>query len=300
MHGILQRQLKKHNIDAEILSEELKNLILEISSTYEHFDDDRKLMERSLDLSSHELRDANLTLEASNLELKNLDQKKDEFISVAAHELKTPLTSIRGLSQLLQTEEIANDSEKRAHFLSIIDKNSEALYSLVLDIIDTSRLSLGQMHLNIEPLDVYSILEETKLTTESVIKNKGLACEFQTEKNLPKIIGDRIRILQILKNLIINSVHYTEKGEIKVSIKNEDGFLCFAVSDTGQGIPDDFKKNIFTRFNQLDSSLTRKIGGSGLGLSICKGIVENMGGTIWFESKIGKGTTFFFNIPIQK
>ena len=132
------------------------------------------------------------------------------------------------------------------------------------------------------------------------ITNKGLITDFNIESKLPMIQADYERVMQVLRNLLSNSIKFTESGLISLNVCREGDFVKFIVKDTGQGIPKENYEYIFSRFYQVDSSATRKVGGSGLGLSICKGLVENMGGKIWFESELGKGSTFYFTIPIKK
>ncbi|MFH0875039.1 MAG: ATP-binding protein [archaeon] len=242
----------------------------------------------------------NRELEEANQKLKILDYQKDEFISVAAHELKTPLTSIRGFAQLMKNGKVLKDTEKSKHYLSLIDENTQRLYNLIIDLVDSSRLNLGKLKLNIEDVDVNKLFNDAKENMSIVIKEKGLTGEFSIEKSLPKIKADSERIMQVIRNLISNSIKFTEKGTISLKVYKKGKLVQFEVKDTGYGIPDKNKKLIFSRFYQVDSSMTRKAGGSGLGLSICKGLVENMGGKIWFTSEEGKGSTFFFTMPIAK
>ena len=264
-------------------------------------EDYSKNLEKKVEERTSEIKQKDKQLEEANKELKALDMKKDEFISVAAHELKTPLTSIRGFSQLMQNEKVMEDKEKRKHYLDLINKNTDRLYNLVLDVVDISRISIGKIAINLSEIDVQVLFNEIKENMELIIREKGVLPEFSIERDLPKIEADYARTLQILRNLIINAVNYTEKGGIiSVTIHRNADFVQFEVKDTGYGIPEENKKYIFSRFYQVDSSLTRKVGGSGLGLSICQGLVELMKGTIWFESEEGKGTTFYFTLPIKK
>ncbi|MFH2020609.1 MAG: ATP-binding protein [archaeon] len=242
----------------------------------------------------------NKRLEEANQKLKNLDQQKDEFISLSAHELKTPLTSIRGFAQLMNNDAILKNKEKSKHFLSLIDENTQRLYNLIVDLVDSSRISLGKLKLNIEDVDVYKLYNDIKENMSPAIKEKGLTGEFFIEKGLPKIKADSERIMQVIRNLITNSIKFTGKGTISLKVYKKGKLVQFEVKDTGQGIPKENKKFLFSKFYQVDSSMTRKVGGSGLGLSICKGLVESMGGKIWFTSEEGKGSTFYFTMPIAK
>jgi signal transduction histidine kinase len=246
-----------------------------------------------------ELEKKEALLEKANTELKNLDKEKDEFISLAAHELKTPLASIKGFAQVLTDDKIFEDREKSKYFLGLINKNTDTLFTLILDIVDASRISLGKLKINLEEVDPYPLFDDIRTNMEPIIRERGVEPAFTIGNGLPKIWGDGARIAQILRNLLTNSIHYMQKGgKISLNIFRAEKFVQFEVGDTGTGIPEENKKYIFSRFYQVDSSLTRKIGGSGLGLSICQGLVELMNGNIWFESEVGKGTAFFFRVPL--
>lgn len=247
------------------------------------------------------LEESNQILEESNTKLKELDKEKDEFISVAAHELKTPLTSIRGFAQLMSDDKVLRDKKKLKHYLSLVDNNTARLYNLILDIVDSSRISLGKLTMNVIKINLKKLFDEIKENLDVIIKENKINSEFKLEKGIPRIYADYERLLQVIKNLMINAVHFTpEGGNISFRIKRSGKFAQFEISDDGIGIPKDKQKNLFKRFYQADSSLTRKVQGSGLGLAVSKGLVETMGGKIWFESEEGKGTTFYFIIPIAK
>jgi signal transduction histidine kinase len=258
------------------------------------------LMIQKLKIKIEELNSFNTSLEKLNHELNFLDKQKDEFISLTAHELKTPLTSIKGFTQLLQDRSILLDFNMSNHYLDLINKNTDRLYNLVLDIVDSSRLSLGKLKLNIAEIDTKKMFTDIKENMTLSITSKGLTAEFFIEENIPNINADYERTMQILRNLLSNSTKFTEKGSISLKIFKEGDFVKFEIKDTGQGIPKENFKSIFSRFYQVDSSMTRKVGGSGLGLSICKGLVEGMNGKIGFDSELGKGSTFYFTIPIIK
>ncbi len=256
---------------------------------------------KSLEEKEQELANMNRILKQKNKKLKELDKQKDEFISIAAHELKTPLTSIRGFAQLMNDPKILKDVAKSKHYLGLINKNTSRLYKLVVDLVDSSRISIGKIKMDIQIVDPKKIFKEIKDNMELIIKEKGIKAQFSIAKKVPKIYADPERVSQVLKNLIINAVHYTPaKGKISLKVYRKGNYVQFEVKDTGVGIPKDSQKKIFSRFYQVDSSLRRKVGGSGLGLSVSKGLVNFMKGKIWFESKVGKGTTFYFTLPIAK
>lgn len=231
--------------------------------------------------------------------LKEMDVKKNEFISIAAHELKTPLTSIHGFSQLLQNKSVLEDHKKRENYLKIMEDETKRLAKLVNDILDFSRIDLGAMKFSFEEADVNEIMEAVESEMDMLIKEKGLESEYDIEKDLPKIVTDRERVIEIMINLINNSVKYTPKGKITVKIFREKESVHFMVKDTGIGIAKEYHDKIFGRFYQVDSSCTRKAGGVGLGLALCKEFLNLMGGKIWFKSEFGKGSEFHFTLPIS-
>jgi len=239
-------------------------------------------------------------LEESAEKLKELDRQKDAFLDIAAHELKTPITSIQGFAQLLQDEKVLADVEKSKHYLSLITRNSDRLYYLILNMIDAFKIVNKNLKHNIEPVNLYEILDSTRNRFEEQIISKGLSAKFLIEDHLPKITSDSEKILRILRNLLSNSVNYTESGTISLRIfrDSKSDNIQFEVMDTGRGIPEEHKAYLFTAFHQIDPALNRKTGGIGLGLFISKGLAENIGGKVWFESVEGKGSTFRFNIPI--
>jgi two-component system, OmpR family, phosphate regulon sensor histidine kinase PhoR len=240
-------------------------------------------------------------LEESAEKLKELDRQKDAFLDIAAHELKTPITSIQGFAQLMQDESILADIEKSKHYLELISHNSNRLYYLILNMIDAFKIINNDLKRNVECVDLYELFNSTKNNFEGQILSKGIIPGFYIEDNLPKMTTDSEKISRTLRNLLSNSINYTESGNITLRIyrdSNIDGNICFEVKDTGRGIPKEHHEFLFSTFYQIDASLNRKSGGIGLGLFISKGLVENIGGKIRFESAEGKGSEFRFSIPI--
>lgn len=286
----LEKKVAERTAKLATTNKHLKNEIIQ-----------RKKIEQSLVEKDKKLTEINKKLEDSNEKLKGLDKAKDEFISIAAHELKTPLTSIKGFAQLMNTEKIMKDGKKMKHYLNLVNENTTRLYKLVLDVVDSSRLSLGNLRLDIKEINVNEIFNNIKENMGLVIKEKGIKPLFSIEERMPRIKADPERLLQVIRNIIVNATHFTpEGGTISLKIYKKGKYVQFEINDTGEGIPKNKQKNIFSKFYQADSSAMRKVKGSGLGLSICKGLVEMMGGKIWFESEEGKGTAFYFTVPIKK
>ncbi|MBN2368438.1 HAMP domain-containing protein [Candidatus Woesearchaeota archaeon] len=286
-------------------NEMVKRLAREISSQKE-INSSLTKVRRQVELKNKVLEDRekklvtiNSKLEVANQKLKELDKAKDEFISIAAHELKTPLTSIKGFAQLLNTQNVMKDKKKQSHYLGLVNENTDRLYNLILDLVDSSRLSLGKLSIDIKEVNTEDIFRNIKENMSQVIKESGIKPVFSIEKDVPKVKADPERLLQVIRNLIVNATHFTKiGGTITFDVRKKGDFVQFSIKDTGEGIPKEKQHQIFSRFYQADASLTRKVKGSGLGLSICKGLVELMKGKIWFESVEGKGTTFFFTVPV--
>jgi len=238
-------------------------------------------------------------LSKSYKKLKEEDVKKDRFISIAAHELKTPLSSIQGFSKLLLNEKLFRNRDKRERYLDIISTESIRLANLVTEVLDLSRIDLGTMKYDFKFIDPTEVIENARKIMSIPIKEKGLKFECQCQK-LPKIIADKERLMQILTNILTNALKYTPKGKITFKSYRDNGNVHVEVSDTGMGIKKNDIDKIFERFYQVESEITRKIQGTGLGLALSKEFIEAMGGKIWVESQLGKGSTFHFTIPIKK
>jgi len=231
-------------------------------------------------------------------ELKSLDIQKEEFSSMITHELKTPLTPIRGYCEMLKDEGFGTLNKEQLDYVHKIDSSAMLLERLVGDVLDVQKLDLGRMRFSKESFDVDDFLDRLKQDSTHIMKDKGI--EFVVTNSVKTALKtDQLRLLQILENLIKNSVDFvpSKNGKIEVDVKQENGKMIFHVKDNGIGIPKDKQGNLFKKFYQIDTTHTRKHGGTGLGLVICKGIAEGMGGKIWLESEEGRGTTFFFTIP---
>ncbi len=232
-------------------------------------------------------------------ERKKAERLKNEFVSIVSHELRTPLTSIRGsLGLIIGT--MAQELPPRVRsMVEIAHKNSERLVSLVNDILDIDKIESGKMVFDLQPVDIYPLLEQAIETNRAYGEQFGVT--FVLDKSLSdgQVYADSDRLLQVLANLLSNAAKFSPRGgTVHLSLTRNKSALHVAVRDSGPGIPEEFQPRIFQKFAQADSSDTRQKGGSGLGLSISKAIIEKMGGTIGFESAVGAGTTFYFDLPV--
>jgi signal transduction histidine kinase/ActR/RegA family two-component response regulator len=226
------------------------------------------------------------------------DQLKSAFLANMSHEIRTPMNAILGFSSLLNEPEVTE--KEKEEFIKIIMKNGESLLVLINDIIEMSKIQSNQLDINNKQVNVTEILEELLVSFRLQAKPKGIALIMDVGIWRDRLICslDSVRFKQILSNLINNSIKFTEKGFVKfgVKAKNKD-FVTFYVQDTGIGIPEEAGNSIFERFLKIESMETKFYEGVGLGLSICNSLVKAMGGKIWYESKLGQGTSFYFNIP---
>ena len=241
-------------------------------------------------------------------ELRRLNQTKSEFVSMVSHELRTPLTIIKeGIRLNLDgTAGPTNDTQKEC--LNMALDGASRLGRLISDLLDVSRIEAGRLRLAKREVDINKLLENLRDSYKTSMQEKKIGLEFNISRDLPRVFGDPDKITQIVTNLIDNALKFTsEGGRITVAVteketKNEpdqtaNGFLEVSVTDTGLGIPKDEVERIFEKFYQIGSHLTRQSGGSGLGLSIAKSLVEVHGGKISVQSELGKGSRFIFTLP---
>lgn len=230
---------------------------------------------------------------------KKVDQMKNEFVSTVSHELRTPLTSIKGYIDLILEGEAGEINEIQREFLNTVKQNNDRLVALINDLLDISRIESGRVHLRIKPVNFYEIVDETVNTFKTLIDKKSLNLSVSFHDEPPIVNVDRDRICQVMANLLSNAIKYTPaNGKIGIDVVNVDGEVFISIKDTGIGISLDDQQYLFTKFYRVDSSLTREIGGSGLGLSICKTIIELHGGRIWVDSEAGKGSVFTIAFPV--
>jgi signal transduction histidine kinase len=228
--------------------------------------------------------------------LRELDRLKNEFIAVVSHELRTPITSVYGAAVTLERAKV--DPEKRESLLQVIYGESLRLVRLVDQVLWASRVETARVEPRIHAWDA----EELAATVVSAARTHlpaNLTLELRTHASLPPVAADREKANQILVNLVENAVKYSPNGgRIGVLVSRVDGRIRFAVSDEGLGIPDQDQERIFEKFQRLDPDLARGVGGTGLGLFICRELVSQMNGTLTVESKEGDGSTFAFDLPV--
>ena len=237
------------------------------------------------------------TIKEKEEETKKTEIAKDEFLAMITHELKTPLVPIQGYADILLSEHLGKLTDKQKERIEIIKSSSETLLSLISDLLDAQKLELGQLKMRKENINIKdTITHAIETFLPQAQKNK-----IEIISNIAdfSIEHDPARIKQVITNLIKNSLTVVEpkKGKIEISMKNMPQEIQISVKDNGVGIPLNKQGDLFKKFYQVDASLTREKGGSGLGLSICKGIMENHGGAITVKSTPNQETVFTFTLP---
>jgi Na+/proline symporter/signal transduction histidine kinase len=255
---------------------------------------------RELEQKSRELETASAELRRVNQRLTELDRLKDEFISMVSHELRTPLTSIRSFSEiLLDNPEL--EIAQRNRFLDIVVKESERLTRLINDILDVSRIASGKMEWHLSSCDPRAVIDDALAATSGLFRAKQITVETELASPAPAVVVDRDRLMQVVINLLSNAAKFVQAadGRVRVRLAASSGELTVSVEDNGPGIPAAQRGAVFERFRQLGGDLmTAKPAGSGLGLTICRQIVEHFGGRIWVEPALPQGAAFRFTLPL--
>jgi len=240
-------------------------------------------------------------LRETTIELKEMDKKKKEFLSMITHELKTPLAVIMGWSGTLTNPDLIGPlNEKQEKAADSIDSYAKKLDDIINNLLFTQKLEFGKLELSHLPFQVDNMMENITNNFQKLAeKNNIKLINSTTEKITLK--SDKNIIEQVFTNLINNSIDFVPKngGVIEINAQKNTNMVFFSVKDNGQGIPKDKQNYLFKKFYQVDTSKTRSHGGVGLGLTVCKGIITELGGKIWFESGPREGTTFYFQIPIE-
>lgn len=238
-------------------------------------------------------------IEEKGKELEIANKHKSEFLANMSHELRTPLNAILGYSELIMDNIYGDVPEKIMEVLERVEKNGRHLLNLINDVLDLSKIEAGRLKLSINDYSMQSVIEAVVTSVEALAMEKKLKLSLNIHNDLIKGRGDEQRIYQVIINLIGNAIKFTDQGEIKIEAKTMNQEFFISISDTGPGLSEEDQKNIFEEFRQADGTSTRKKGGTGLGLSISKKIIEMHKGNIGVKSTFGKGSTFWFSLPIK-
>jgi Na+/proline symporter/nitrogen-specific signal transduction histidine kinase len=249
---------------------------------------------------SHELEKTTAELKAANERLKELDRLKDDFISTVTHELKTPLTSVRSLTEILHDHPDIS-AARRKEYLQIIVKESERLTRLITQVLNFQKIDAGGMEWHMSRLNLAHIIRDSISASQQLIQENNITLSIDVEDAAPEIEGDRDRLMQVMMNLISNAVNFCspENGRIEIALQVQSLDLEVSVMDNGIGIDKEVHQEIFEKFKQIKNVGPGRSPGTGLGLAIAKKIVEYHRGRIWVESEPGQGSIFTFTIPFK-
>ncbi len=232
--------------------------------------------------------------------LKEVDRLKSEFLANMSHELRTPLNSILGYTEVLLMGIDGELTSEMEEDVRAIYENGQSLLQLINDILDLTKIEAGRMVLSMEEVHIPTLVEEVHTNNQGLFHKKKAPVDFilDVDEELPAVIGDRMRIAQILNNLVSNAWKFTDQGHVAIRAYREGNWICVAVEDTGIGIAEEDLPTVFERFRQVDGSSTRRAEGTGLGLAISRHLAEMHGGRLEVESEVGKGSTFTLWLPI--
>jgi len=259
-----------------------------------------------------EVKQANHEADAARKTAEQANAAKSAFLSTVSHELRTPLTSVLGFAKIIKKrleEKVFPATSQRdtkmtktiqqiSENLNVVIAEGERLTNLINDVLDLAKIEAGKMEWNMETLIVPEILDRATAATSSLFMQKNLRLEKTIEDALPLVSGDKDKLIQVMVNLLSNAVKFTNEGTVICGVSRNKDEIVVAVTDTGIGIAAEDHAAVFEQFKQVGDTLTDKPKGTGLGLPICKEIIEHHGGRIWLESELGKGSTFFFSLPL--
>jgi signal transduction histidine kinase/CheY-like chemotaxis protein len=261
-----------------------------------------------------EVKQANTEADSARKTAEEANAAKSAFLSTVSHELRTPLTSVLGFAKITKKrlEEkifpITDKSDPKtvkiieqiSGNLDVVISEGERLTNLINDVLDLAKIEAGKMEWNFEPVQITEVVERAIASTSSLFDQKNLILARKIDSNLPEINADKDKLIQVVVNLLSNAVKFTNAGTVTCSVFQKDGSIVVGITDTGIGIAPEDHDKVFEQFKQVGDTLTDKPKGTGLGLPICKEIVEHHNGSIWLESELGKGSTFYFMLPVIK
>jgi signal transduction histidine kinase len=246
------------------------------------------------------IEESKLRLSESNHRIQELDRLKDEFVTLASHELRTPMSAIRGsLSTILEgyTGDISKDARD---FLTAAYNENERLLRLVNNLLNISRIEAGRFTFTVAPVRIPQVVNNVINTLSIAAKEKHIGLTYEGDADVPPVAADEDKVQEVLINIIGNAINYTHQGAVTVKTYRDDEMVVTSITDTGSGIAPQDQLRLFKKFSQIGGKdYSRPVGGTGLGLYISKIIIENLEGSIWLDSTLGSGSTFYFSLPVD-
>ncbi|MFP4457640.1 MAG: ATP-binding protein [Clostridia bacterium] len=284
----------KTNFDRDLAYRQYEDITIGEKDKTKHYRVEARTISDERDESIGEV-----TLIQDITKLKEVDQLKSQFVSTAAHEFRTPLTSISMGTGLLLEQQIGELNEDQLELIEAIKEDEERLTALVSDLLDLSRMESGKIEMDIDKYDIEEIINHGVDPFKPQAEKIGAEINVNFEDHLPKVKADFNKISWVVTNIVGNAIRYIPEdgtGKIEVDVKLSANNFLISISDNGKGIPEDYQERIFEKFVQIKSDGVAKSGSSGLGLAISKEIIEAHGGRIWVRSKVGEGSTFYFTL----
>ncbi|MBI2361597.1 MAG: histidine kinase, partial [Deltaproteobacteria bacterium] len=284
--GYLDHRLEiKTGDERQALAEEFNKMAARLKESYATLE--QKVADRTQELAT------------ANEKLEEASRHKSQFLANMSHELRTPLNGILGLTEMILDKIYGEVPERIRSALGDVEASGRHLLGLINDVLDLSKIEAGRLTLSLQEYSMREIVHAVSNAIQPLAAAKNLVLKVHVPPDLPPGKGDQRRIAQVLMNLVGNAIKFAETGEVRVEVGISDGSFLLSVSDTGPGIAPADQQRIFEEFQQVDGSSSRSKGGTGLGLTIAKRIIEMHGGRIWVESKIGIGSTFMFTLPLR-
>jgi signal transduction histidine kinase len=303
MHKLLERQLRKHfaeKLDAVMVDERFQKFCQSVDQAYSAHDDDRELLERSLELSSRELNEKNHDLQRAQYLAETANKAKSTFLANMSHEMRTPLNAIIGYSELILEEIEELSHEEISVELDKIRTSGNHLLGLINNVLDLAKIESGHMEVNWETVELGILGKEICTILQPIaLKNRNrLVCEIET--HLPVAVTDRSKLKQILINLVGNALKFTHDGRVTIRIADAEGDrIKVAVTDSGIGMSPDKLVKLFQPFVQAESDIQKRFGGTGLGLSISKKFSDLIESELEVQSQEGVGTSFHLLLHLK-